>query len=397
MEYVQVSHSSRKPPGYTVACLLSAVGTAAWNLMPVALGAAADALRLTSAQTGVAGASLLAGWLAATGVAIFGLHRWSRRGAVSTASLLAAIGLAAAARAHSAAVLDVCLFLGGFGAALIYCVAIELIAELADTERAFGAKVGSEVLSGAAFLYGFSALLVPAGGFGAVAIGMAVVYLAPIFLVPFLDKQAHPPRDRLASEAGMSLSMGILVVGALLLFMTGITGLWAFLERIGVGAGVGPKSLGWILAAQKLVGGIAALITVIAGSRFGLRWPHVFGAICITAAALMLAQPSGIANFALATWVWELGFALSFAYQAAMISRLDPSNRLLLLIPACIGLSGVIGPAIAGLLVRGVDYSGALAFAIGCSIVAAGVFVAACVKLARSQAGIRVGSIQPSA
>jgi MFS transporter, DHA1 family, inner membrane transport protein len=365
--------------------------------MPVLLGAAADALKLTSAQTGTLGTSLLAGWLAATGVAVVGLHRWSPRGAVSAASLVAALGLAAAARSHSVVVLDVCLFLGGFGAGLIYCVAIELIAEIIDVERAFGAKVGSEVLSGAALLYGFSTFLVPAGGFRAVVVGMAVVCLAPIFLVPFLDKSRRlPADDRRSSTNGMSLSMGILVIGALLIFMTGITGLWAFLERIGVRSNVGPESLGWILAVQKLVGGIAAAVTVVAGSRFGLRWPHVFGAICIAAAALILAQPSGMINFAIATWVWELGFCLSFAYQAAMISRLDPNNRLLLLIPACIGLSGVIGPAIAGLLVRGVDYSGVLAFAIACSVIAAATFIAACIKLERSQAEIRISSIQPS-
>jgi hypothetical protein len=61
-------------------------------------------------------------------------------------------------------------------------------------------------------------------------------------------------------------------------------------------------------------------------------------------------------------------------YRGAAIARLDPSNRLLLLLPACIGIAGVLGPMAAGFLKTTDSYLPIFRFAVVCMLVPGAVF-----------------------
>ena len=77
----------------------------------------------------------------------------------------------------------------------------------------------------------------------------------------------------------------------------------------------------------------------------------------------------GVLGYAVGTWIWEYGFSLGVSYQFAALARLDTSKRLLLLVPSCIGLAGMIGPALAGYLKDGESYSNIYMFAVVFSLI----------------------------
>lgn len=354
------------------ACLLSAIGISCWNLMPVILGAAADAHDLDDQRLGLLGSTLLGGWLCATVAAFFLLPTVSRHLALAAGVGLAASGFLVSLLTGQLWGLYAAWAVAGLGAAIVYCVSIQTIAELGYVERAFGLKVSSEVISGAILLYAFPALLIAWWGFKGAMYGIAGVYLLAVLLLPWVRTPQRPeaadiPVGAIQLRAWMALL-------ALFVFMCGITGLWAFLERIGRSVGVDAAELGTIFALLKVVGGAAGVTAAVAGIRFGMLWPHWTALLAVTSAVVLLHLAGGAQMFAAGAWIWEFGFTLGFAYQCAAIVRLDHSQRLLLLIPSCIGLSGVVGPALAGFARAAQGDVAVYAFAATCSLTAAMIF-----------------------
>ena len=162
----------------------------------------------------------------------------------------------------------------------------------------------------------------------------------------------------------------------MLIALSGVTGFWAFVERIGSDIGATPDQMGIILAILKIIGGVAGFTAVIAGAKYGLRWPHWLAMILIVACHAAPGNYQWItAIYVAGLWFWEFGFTLAFGYQCGMLARLDRSGRSLLLVPSCLGLAGVIGPGLAGYLKTGDSYFYIYCFAAVCAVLSSSVFL----------------------
>ncbi len=150
--------------------------------MPVILGAAADAHSLDDQSLGLLGSTLLGGWLFATVVAFYRLPAVSRHLALAVGAGLAASGFVVSLLTGHLWGLYAAWAIAGMGAAIVYCVSIQTIAELGYVERAFGLKVSAEVISGALLLFAFPALLIASWGFPGSMYGIAAVYLLAVVL-----------------------------------------------------------------------------------------------------------------------------------------------------------------------------------------------------------------------
>ena len=357
------------------ASILSAIGIACWNLLPVTLGAAADTYSLSDQQMGLLGSSLLAGWLLATVPAFFYMHKVNRRWVTLVGAVVAAAGSIGSLLTTVINWVYLAWMVAGFGMALVYCVSIQLIAELGDIERSFGYKLVSEVSGAAILLYVFPAFIISVWHYAGASYGVAIVYLAAIaflyWVTPF-----QPQQNTQQSEPGGAAPIGAwLALFGFLVFFSGVTGLWAFLERIGTDMGIPAQDIGILFAIIKVVGGIAGLTVVFASSKYGIRWPHTVAFLCIIIGVAILQFADSTTAYAAGTWIWEYGFSLGASYQFAAIARLDTSNRLLLLIPSCIGLGGMIGPAAAGYLKQGESYGNVYLFAALCALVSVVIFL----------------------
>ncbi|MBT7952001.1 MAG: MFS transporter, partial [Gammaproteobacteria bacterium] len=315
------------------AAILSAIGIACWNLLPVTLGAAADSYSLSDQQLGLLGSSLLTGWLIATVPAFFYMKSINRRWVTVFGVSLAASGSIVSVFLDSILVLYISWAIAGFGMALIYCVSIQLIAELGDIERSFGYKIVAEVTGGAILLYIFPVFIISIWHYAGASFGVAITYMSALFflrwITPFQPEEQESPERK----EGSAPPAAWIAVIALLVFLSGVTGLWAFLERIGTDIGVSSNQMGVFLSILKLFGGLAGLTVILASAKFGVRWPHIAAIITIAVGVLLLHLAEDAYTYAVAIWIWEFGFSLGVAYQFAAIARLDTTNRLLLLVP----------------------------------------------------------------
>ena len=357
------------------ASILSAIGIASWNLLPVTLGSAADSYSLNDQQLGLLGSSLLSGWLIATIPAFFYLHLINRKWVTVSGAFLAAAGSIISVFSESIIVLYLSWAMAGFGMALVYCVSIQLIAELGDLERSFGYKIVAEVTGGAALLYIFPAFIISIWHFAGASYGVAATYLSALFFLRWITP-FQPEKYANAKKKGESAPLAAwIAVFSFLVFLIGVTGLWAFLERIGTDIGVSSHQMGIFLSILKLVGGLAGLTVILASAKYGIRWPHIVAIITISLGVMLLHLAKDAYTYAIGTWVWEYGFSLGVAYQFAVIARLDTTNRLLLLVPSCIGLSGVIGPALAGFVKKGDSFTNIYIFSVLTPVISSLVFI----------------------
>ena len=330
------------------ASILSAIGIACWNLLPVTLGSAADSYSLNDQQLGLLASSLLTGWLIASVLAFFFMHKIDRRWAITIGACLAAIGSITSQFTDAISLLYLTWSIAGFGMAIVYCVSIQLVAELGDIERGFGYKLVSEVSGAAVLLYVFPVFIISVWHYAGASYGVAAVYLSALVFLHWVTPYA-PEQNTVTHNKGESAPLvAWLALAGTLIYLCGITGLWAFMERIGTDVGVTSQQMGTFMAILKVVGGLAGLTMVSASAKYGIRWPHMVAVVCILAGVLTLHMTQSVSGYAIGTWIWEYGFSLGVSYQFAALARLDTSKRLLLLIPSCIGLAGMIGPALAG-------------------------------------------------
>ena len=186
------------------AAILSAIGIACWNLLPVTLGAAADSYSLSDQQLGLLGSSLLTGWLIATVPAFFYMKSINRRWVTVFGVSLAASGSIVSVFLDSILVLYISWAIAGFGMALIYCVSIQLIAELGDIERSFGYKIVAEVTGGAILLYIFPVFIISIWHYAGASFGVAITYMSALFFLRWITPfQPEEQESRLCTTSSL--------------------------------------------------------------------------------------------------------------------------------------------------------------------------------------------------
>ena len=357
------------------ACMLSLIGIACWNLLPVTLGSAADTFLLNDQQMGLLGSSLLTGWVLATVPAFFYMHKIDRKWVTTIGALLAALGSTAAQFVDTVSLLYLTWAFAGFGMAMVFCVSIQLITELGNIERSFGLKLVSEVTGGAVLVYVFPVFIISVWHFAGASYGVAAVYLSAIIFLRGVTP--YPPKENEATQSKKEAAplAAWLALAGFLIFLCGVTGLWAFLERIGTDVGVTANQMGTLLGILKLVGGLAGLTVIYISAKYGVRWPQIVAFMCVLIGVSILQLTQSVAGYAAGTWIWEYGFSLGTSYQFAAIARLDTSKRLVLLIPTCIGLGGMIGPALAGYIKKGDSYANIYIFAVIFALISLVIFM----------------------
>ena len=357
------------------ACMLSLIGIACWNLLPVTLGSAADTFLLNDQQMGLLGSSLLTGWVLATVPAFFYMHKIDRKWVTTIGALLAALGSTAAQFVDTVSLLYLTWAFAGFGMAMVFCVSIQLITELGNIERSFGLKLVSEVTGGAVLVYVFPVFIISVWHFAGASYGVAAVYLSAIIFLRGVTP--YPPKENEATQSKKEAAplVAWLALAGFLIFLCGVTGLWAFLERIGTDVGVTANQMGTLLGILKLVGGLAGLTVIYISAKYGVRWPQIVAFMCVLIGVSILQLTQSVAGYAAGTWIWEYGFSLGTSYQFAAIARLDTSKRLVLLIPTCIGLGGMIGPALAGYIKKGDSYANIYIFAVIFALISLVIFM----------------------
>lgn len=320
-----------------------------FTILPMLVGALTEAGRLSDMQIGWIAAADTAGMML---VAISG-PLWVQRVAWRS---YASFGLLLMCVANLLSPFMVESFWGlfmlrigaGLGTGLAYCIALASLGAHANSERAFGFAVAAQVIYGVASL-GLMPTLLERFGVESIFNYMTTWTLAvlAVCLVGF------PHRGRpSAEETGLAFvrslwKPALTVFVGLALYYVAMGGVWAYIERIGDGAGLKTAHIGRILMVGYALSFFGAIACEKVSLKIGrIRTLLLAGTIqCLTLLTLLLmeAMPA-LLVYAAATIVYQ--FFWSFALPAAMaiFNGVDSTGRVVVLSVSAFKAGEFVGP-----------------------------------------------------
>jgi len=349
--------------------MVSAIGGLVFNTMPLLLGAAGEAFSLSPAQLGSLSLTAGIGYLAGTLTGPLWVDRVNWRVAAFaiiaavTASFLLATQLSGTAIYGGFAVF-------GFFCALAIALAMRVLADMPDPERAYGTRLSVELISIGIFLILLPILFISRAGFSGAMLGLALfAALLGLGALVFPMRSSSKTAAQLKGfpnweQAGPSWS----VLAIFTVYLLANVGLFFFLYVIAQDFKPTPAQNGLMFGVLKWLGGGAGAVGAIIGARAGLRIPHLTAFAILIVGVIGLFTAKNFTAYMISSWVWEFGFTLGCLYQTAAIVRFDISNKLVVLVPMAFGVSMIFGGKIAGQILEGGSANGIYLMVAICSL-----------------------------
>lgn len=347
--------------------LIAVIGTGAcaamiFNILPVFLGKAAETFALSDSAAGLLATVYLLGFGASSASAVLWLHRVSPRGVASAAYVGAGLLLLAGAWLDDYFALTIALGAAGLFLGALYSLSFVLAGAFKDPVRAVGFKLGGEVALGAVLIFLLPTFVYPAFGFAGMLISLALVLLASSpFVLVTIDTEGPQAQD--AAQVAPSPVRGVIpwaaLVGllALLVFTIAQSALWSFVERAAIREGHEPTAISTALSTAVLMGGIGAMSAAALGTRFGRSIPVFIAAALYGLALWGMATGARFSLLAVGFNLFFFVWLFALPYFTSVIAEADASGRGNSLVSACFAFGSMTGPAVAGTLVSGNDFS----------------------------------------
>jgi len=335
----------------TAACLMSTAGALVYLISPVLVGSAMDSLVISSDDAGLLIASYFAGYTLINLTAVTWLHRTNVRHVAGWAAVVFIGGLLAGTAQETLLGSAAALFVSGTGAGLLYGISVGIIGRSPKADRYFGIALSAQLLFGSVLLFVAPAVLAPKWGYDGILIGTAAYVAVLCTVVGWSPKTIEKDVRHDDNETPSSLALVMGGVVAVLIWFTGYSGAYAFVERIGVEGGVTSTQIGLVLSLTIITGMTGALGAAWLGDRFGRILPHFVGAVGTAVTFVLLYEQPDLVRFALAMVCLTLSLNFWLAYMLGAVTALDTQGRYAVLTTAALGLGATFGPAIAGGLV----------------------------------------------
>jgi predicted MFS family arabinose efflux permease len=132
----------------------------------------------------------------------------------------------------------------------------------------------------------------------------------------------------------------------------GLSGIWAFVERMGMEVPMRQTSIGILLSLGLGLGALASLAVALIGDRYGRYWPplaaiaaHVV--LCFLFGGQLTAFAYGLMVLLL-TFIWNIGLP----YLLGLIADSDSTGRMVVLVVTAQAFGNTLGPLVAGQVVE---------------------------------------------
>jgi predicted MFS family arabinose efflux permease len=186
----------------------------------------------------------------------------------------------------------------------------------------------------------------------ACAIYVAILSVTTQWTPTSISRGADPGSDNPSSGHGATVVVSLV---ALLCWFTGYSGVYAFVERIGVAGGLTGQQIGLILSLTIISGVMGAMGAAWLGNRWGQITPHWLGMAGTVATVGLLSSEPGLVRYALAIIALTLSLNFWLAYMLGSVTRVDISGRYAVLTTAALGGGAMVGPAISGFVLQQSD------------------------------------------
>ncbi len=339
---------------------LGSVAACVLLLAPAFVGAFIVELSMTAQQAGYIISVDMAGMGLATIPALFWLHRLNWRRVVVTALIANAFCHFLSAGANSFELLVTLRFAAGLFAGTAMAVCLASLGLTEQRERNFGLWVVGQLVVGAVGL-ALIPHMIRAFGLMSVFIVTALANLITVAVAQKLpdgsQSRVQYPSSGARAESAGNASKIVSGVGGIFLFYISLSAVWSYLERIGTAVGLSAESIGYFLSIASVAGIGGAITATVLGVRAGRIWPITFGMVTILISLGMLLSQNAVLVYAISASLFKYAWTFVVPYALAAIASLDPTGRAIVVSNIFIGGGLAVGPAIAGNLIFGADYS----------------------------------------
>jgi len=356
----------------TAAIMASAVGALFYNLLPLYLGTAQDYRGLDNRAIGFLTSTFFIGYNAVTISAFFWIRRvnWRYVIAASVPTILIALYIGTSLDSYTSLLISIAVAGGAFAA--IYCVGTTILGDTSNPHRWYAVKIAAESLSGAALLLILPSTAIAHWGFNGTVLGMiiAILLLSPFLLWTPARGNKRLEREIRSIEIPDPIPRKLRVqtpyiwgaILALLIFCSGVTTIWAFVERIGANGGHDAAAVGLLLSVSLMFAVAGSLAAAVMGGHFGNVTPFIAGAVVFLASLAFLSSAQQFALYATGTCMVAFAFGFMVPIAITEIAQLDFDGRYVVLSVPAFGIGSMLGPGITGLLTQSGSYTPLLVF-----------------------------------
>ncbi len=310
--------------------------------------------------------------------------RFAARSLVGIGLVLVAAGHGLALLAPNILLMAASQALGGLGTGLVVCVVMATAARTQKPEMTYGwinASVGAYL--------SFLALTVPRalefGGFEAAYSFYAALAIAGLLLFPALPNTKAPTQSAANSASAMAAParpgsrnrVGWIALFGMSIFYLAISGMGAFIERIGVNAEVALQTIGSAFFVGGLLTIVCPIVAGMVGARFGSTRPLLLIGALMVGTALALSLGASANAYLASVPLWIVLPAIVTPSFLGGLAVVDPSGRLAGAQPAFATLGGSMGPMVAGAVTDAGGFGALGGFVVAILIVAIALMAAA--------------------
>lgn len=257
--------------------------------------------------------------------------------------------------------------LAGLSEGGLVAIAAEMIARSAVPERSGGLFVILQTLAQCALALLFSLYLLPAHGSPAGFLTLAAICLASLAIVPLLPASYQPLTNRSGGIGFFNRLSGTALL-CILFFFLFIGGVWAFLEPMGLAAGISSRDVGLMVSASLAAQVIGATIaTGLSGGRLTMA---AVGLSILSGLVIcgLFVLGAGSTLFGIA--VMATGFIWLFVtpFHIGLTVLADDSRSTALLVPAAQLFGAALGPVGASVFIDGENAASVPLFGAACLI-----------------------------
>jgi len=318
-----------------------------WAFMPFFVGLQIDIGSLSPTQAGSLGSTYLIGFSLASVSSLWWIHvvRWSH--AIFAAAGVVALNLLLMPRMHGFAASFITTGLIGVAMGTLWSIAYQMFATSIHPQRSFAVGIAISYVALAATAYAMGRYIVPAAGLAGAGATLALIVVSLS-----LSALALPKRQQHAiSTASISLRAPanvLLALGGIIGSGIAFASIWAFAERIGIGAGLERSHVGVIVSSNLLASAGGSVLATWLGSRVGRLLPLCLGYALMAVAVLALLNAQNVQWYAFGVAGLGLGIGFAMPYEMATLAAADERGRFVALIAAAQGFGSAIGPALGG-------------------------------------------------
>lgn len=330
-----------------------------YSILPVLLESVANHFHLDPRQIGWLGSDYLGGVAAGGLTSILWINR-IRWGVFSAGCLLTlAAGMVVAYLLGPSLPALAVTFVIGLAAGAAYSIAIAAIAATPMPQKGFAVMLGVELGSGTVMLWVLRPWIIEAwGALGAVLVISAICAIsagACIWLPYGGVQQRQTGGGGAAASSAVRYAPWIGVV-ALTIHIGFFTGLWVFLEKIGLDRAMSGVSTSRVLTGAMAVATTLALIASRLGGKGSLVVPLSFAMLAQSAGAVTLMLRQDVPGFLVGALLIVGPFAFALSYQLALVAVSDTTGKAAAFSGGVQLIGVAVGPFLMGSMIEGHGY-----------------------------------------